>query len=76
MVSTNISTEKITILVNGEPLICLKNLSLVSLLNYLDLDFRQNVIEYNSEIIKKDNLSSIIVQNNDVIEIVTIVGGG
>nr|YP_009296802.1 hypothetical protein Bangp_063 [Bangiopsis subsimplex]AOM66145.1 hypothetical protein Bangp_063 [Bangiopsis subsimplex]ARO90495.1 thiamine biosynthesis protein [Bangiopsis subsimplex] len=75
-IETNPITEKITVLVNGEPFICISGISLASLLNYLDFDFRHIVVEYNSEIIKRDKLSSVYIKQNDVVEIVTIVGGG
>lgn len=68
--------NKITVFINGDPFICLRNTSLASLLNYLDFDFRQVVIELNSEIIKKEKLSLTQLKNQDVLEIVTIVGGG
>nr|YP_010336683.1 thiamine biosynthesis protein S [Rhodospora sordida]UNJ15089.1 thiamine biosynthesis protein S [Rhodospora sordida] len=70
------SVTKVTVLINGDPFVCLKNTSLASLLNYLDFDFRQIVIEYNSEIIKKEKLNNIEIKDHDVVEIVTIVGGG
>lgn len=67
---------KIIVTINGDPFACLNNTSLASLLNYLDFDFRQIIVEYNSEIIKKEELSNVKLQHQDTIEIVTIVGGG
>nr|YP_010336487.1 thiamine biosynthesis protein S [Goniotrichopsis reniformis]UNJ14893.1 thiamine biosynthesis protein S [Goniotrichopsis reniformis] len=75
-ISSNTITDKITVFINGDPFICVKNTSLASLLNYLDFDFRQIVVEHNSEIIKKEKLASSELKNQDIIEIVTIVGGG
>lgn len=74
LISTSIT--KITVMINGEPFVCIQNTTLAGLLNYLDFDFRQIVVEYNSDIIPKDKLTMIQLQNQDIIEIVTIVGGG
>ena len=71
-----LSATKITVLINGEPFLCLSDTSLASLLNYLDFDFRQIIVEYNNEIIIKELLHQIKLQHDDIIEIVTIVGGG
>nr|YP_009294547.1 thiamine biosynthesis protein S [Asparagopsis taxiformis]AOM66030.1 thiamine biosynthesis protein S [Asparagopsis taxiformis] len=64
------------IIVNGEVFNCMYNMSLMNLLMYLDFDLKSIAVEYNSEIVSYDNMSSIILQPNDCIEVITIVGGG
>nr|YP_010338591.1 thiamine biosynthesis protein S [Rhodaphanes brevistipitata]UNJ18541.1 thiamine biosynthesis protein S [Rhodaphanes brevistipitata] len=75
-ISTTSSPSKITVLINGDPFVCLEGISLANLLNYLDFDFRQIVIEYNSDIVEKEKLHFLTLKNQDIIEIVTMVGGG
>jgi len=65
-----------TIQINGEPFHCINNMSLHNVLSYLNVDLSFSLIEYNNEIIQDNQLSQIFVQNNDKLEIITIVGGG
>nr|YP_009369881.1 thiamine biosynthesis protein [Boldia erythrosiphon]ARO90569.1 thiamine biosynthesis protein [Boldia erythrosiphon] len=68
--------EKIIVKINGATFSCIPNTSLKKILEYLDFDMRLVIVEYNSEIISKEKLDSINMKNQDIIEIVTIVGGG
>nr|YP_010988220.1 thiamine biosynthesis protein [Rhodochorton tenue]WOK79416.1 thiamine biosynthesis protein [Rhodochorton tenue] len=65
-----------TIQINGEPFHCINKMSLQNILSYLDIDASFSLIEYNNEIIQDDQLHHIFLQNNDKLEIITIVGGG
>ena len=50
--------------------------SLLELMNYFNYNTSLLVLEYNNLICNKKNWNQIYIQNNDKIEIVTIVGGG
>ena len=41
-----------------------------------NIDIANVVIEHNVNIIEKNKLSSIILQENDVVEILSFIGGG
>lgn len=61
--------------INGETKEFEKNMGIIDLLSGLGIT--QNIIiELNGEIIKKDNWNEIMLKDNDIIEIVSIVGGG
>jgi sulfur carrier protein len=70
------TTTPITITVNGESHTCAPNLSLPELLKTLDFNPRLIAVEYNGEILHRQFWDSTIIQNDDRLEIVTIVGGG
>lgn len=61
--------------INGDIKDFEKNLGLMDLLSVLGIS-SNIVIELNGEIVKKDDWSEVILKENDVIEIVSIVGGG
>jgi sulfur carrier protein len=46
------------------------------LLNYFNYNTSLIVLEYNNLICEKKNWNQIVLQNDDRIELVTIVGGG
>ena len=52
------------------------NLTLLELVKYFNYNTSLLVLEYNNLICKRKNWDNISIQNNDKIEIVTIVGGG
>nr|WOA02407.1 thiamine biosynthesis protein S [Gloiopeltis furcata] len=66
----------IAIFVNGEVFNCYKAMSLSNLIEYFDFNINNIVVEYNEEIITNDKFSDIVFNNQDKVEIVTIVGGG
>lgn len=70
------TTTQITITVNGESHTCPHNLSLPDLLETLDFNPRLIAVEYNGEILHRQFWDSTIIQNDDRLEVVTIVGGG
>nr|YP_009398781.1 thiamin biosynthesis protein S [Kuetzingia canaliculata]ARW67967.1 thiamin biosynthesis protein S [Kuetzingia canaliculata] len=65
-----------TIFVNGEPFNCCDSMSLQNVLWYLNFEISNIVVEYNNEIIDRNEFSSLFLRNEDRIEIITIVGGG
>ncbi len=64
------------ITLNGEPLRARQPLSLVALLEKLDIDARRVAIEHNLTIIKRHRFPEVIVGDGDQVEIVNFVGGG
>ena len=65
-----------TFFLNGEEYCINKTINLFELINYFNYNSSLLVIEYNNFICSKKEWDKIFIQNNDKIEIVTIVGGG
>lgn len=63
-------------LLNGKKYYTKQTINLFDLINYFDYDNSLLVLEYNSSICNKKNWKNIYINNQDKIEIVTIVGGG
>jgi len=63
-------------ILNGQKYCTNHNLTLFELVQYLNYNTSLLVLEYNNLICNKKNWNNILIQNNDKIEIVTIVGGG
>lgn len=61
---------------NGQKYSTEYNLTILDLTKYFNYNVSLFVLEYNNLICNKKNWKSIFVQDNDTIEIVTIVGGG
>lgn len=69
-------TEPITIQLNGDNRIIGADLTLLELLESLELDERAVVVELNREIVRKKRLGETRIKNGDEIELVHFVGGG
>jgi len=61
---------------NGQKYTTSYNLTISDLINYFGYNKSLLVIEYNQYISSKSQWNKIYIQENDKIEIVTIVGGG
>lgn len=61
---------------NGQEYITHSKITLLEMVNYFNYNTSLLVLEYNSLICNKKNWNKIYIENNDKIEIVTIVGGG
>ena len=61
---------------NGQKYITSYNLTISDLVHYFGYNKSLLVIEYNQFICTKSQWNKILIQDNDKIEIVTIVGGG
>ena len=61
---------------NGQKYSTNYDLTILQLLQYFNYNISLLVLEYNNLISNKKNWNSIFIQDNDKIEIVTIVGGG
>ena len=64
------------IFLNGQEYYIEKEITLLNLINYFNYNNSLLVLEYNNLICNKKNWHKLFLQNNDKIEIVTIVGGG
>lgn len=65
-----------TFFLNGQEYLTTDNFTLFELINYFNYDSSLLVLEYNNFICPKDKWNKIFIENNDKLEIVTIVGGG
>ena len=61
---------------NGEEFFSDKSLKLVDIIDYFNYNSSLLVLEYNNFICPKEKWNKIFINDNDKIEIVTIVGGG
>ena len=61
---------------NGESYYISDNIMLIDLIKYFNYNDTLLVLEYNNHICKKQTWNKVFIQNQDKIEIVTIVGGG
>jgi len=61
---------------NGHEYVTNAKLTLLEMVNYFNYNTSLLVLEYNSLICNKKDWDKIYINNNDKIEIVTIVGGG
>lgn len=61
---------------NGEKYNIEATITLLDLINYFNYNSSLLVLEYNNLICNKKNWDKISINENDKIEIVTIVGGG
>ena len=64
------------ITLNGEPFEIEQPLSVVALLDKLEIDARRVAVEHNLTIIKRQRFPEVIVNDGDSVEIVNFVGGG
>lgn len=64
------------ITLNGETHTIENNVSIIKLIEQLNLTGKRLAVEINSEIIPKSRHAEHIIQNGDMIEIVFAIGGG
>ncbi|MEG3848714.1 sulfur carrier protein ThiS [Microcoleus sp. herbarium19] len=69
-------TNQIALQVNGETRNCSTETPLPELLEQLGLNPRLVAVEYNGEILHKQFWQTTHMQAGDILEVVTIVGGG
>lgn len=61
---------------NGDPLELPGELTILQLLEQLQIDPRRVAVEHNLTIIKRDRLATTMIGEGDEVEIVNFVGGG
>jgi thiamine biosynthesis protein ThiS len=64
------------VVINGEPKQITAGVTLLELLQELELDPRAVVVEHNRRIVRRAGLSDVTVSEGDAIELVHFVGGG
>ena len=64
------------VVINGERKQITAGVTLLELLNELELDARAVVVEHNRKIVRRIGLGEVTVQDGDAIELVHFVGGG
>ncbi|MCR8744932.1 sulfur carrier protein ThiS [Romboutsia lituseburensis] len=62
--------------VNGKNLSLGDNKNILSLLEYFNLNEEQVVVEVNFEIIESEKYKNYILTEEDIIEVISFVGGG
>lgn len=68
--------SKIQVSINGEKYQFLSPLKLTDLLENLDFSDKKIAIEINQALYPKNQFDKLSINNGDVIEIITAVGGG
>lgn len=69
-------TQIINFSLNGQVYFIQQNITLFEIIQYFNYNNSLLVLEYNSLICYKKKWKKTLIQDQDVIEIVTIVGGG
>ncbi len=65
------------LIINGETYAELKaDMSVLDLLTYLNLPKAKIAVECNKEIVPKSGYKTVLLQDGDVLEIITFIGGG
>jgi sulfur carrier protein len=73
---TKKGSNHVQITLNGEPFDIEQPLSVVALLERLELDARRVAVEHNLTIVKRHRFPEVMVTDGDQVEIVNFVGGG
>jgi sulfur carrier protein len=68
--------SEITLQVNGKPRTCPPQTTLPQLLGLMGMNPRLVAVEYNGEILHRQFWETTEIADGDVLEVVTIVGGG
>ena len=61
---------------NGDKFFTNQSISLIDIIKYFKYNSSLLILEYNYSICSKENWKKIYINNDDKIEIITIVGGG
>jgi sulfur carrier protein len=69
-------TRSVVITLNGERFELEQPMSVIALLERLEIDPRRVAVEHNLAILKRQRFPEVIVGDGDQVEIVNFVGGG
>lgn len=72
----SISSKSKYFFLNGNKYVSSKKLTILDIVKYFDYSTSLFVLEHNKLVCNKESWDKIFINNNDRIEIVTIVGGG
>lgn len=64
------------VMINGDTFEFGEQLTLLELLQQLEIDEQRVIVEHNSKLIKQDAFASQVVSANDKLELLEFVGGG
>ncbi|MBF7016145.1 sulfur carrier protein ThiS [Staphylococcus durrellii] len=64
------------VMINGDAFKFGEQLTLLDLLQQLEIDEQRVIVEHNSKLIKRDAFASQVVSANDKLELLEFVGGG
>jgi sulfur carrier protein len=64
------------VMINGDTFKFDEQLTLLALLQQLEIDEQRVIVEHNSKLIKQDAFASQVVSANDKLELLEFVGGG
>jgi sulfur carrier protein len=64
------------VMINGDTFKFGDQLTLLELLQQLEIDEQRVIVEHNSKLIKQDAFASQVVSANDKLELLEFVGGG
>ena len=70
------ANDKMTIILNGDPVDVTGPLTLAALLVQLSVDPRRVAVEHNLNVVKKADYETTEIKDGDQVEIVNFVGGG
>ena len=68
--------EYYPVCINGQVFNCFPSMSLQDVLLYLNFNLSLVIVEYNKQILDKEDWSNIFLKINDSVEVITITGGG
>ncbi|MBF7020160.1 sulfur carrier protein ThiS [Staphylococcus sp. 18_1_E_LY] len=64
------------VMINGDTFKFGEQLTLLEVLQQLEIDEQRVIVEHNSKLIKQDTFASQVVSANDKLELLEFVGGG
>ncbi|VIG02610.1 thiamine biosynthesis protein ThiS [Clostridioides difficile] len=62
--------------VNGKEIEFEENLTVINLLNKYNLKSDRVVVEVNLEIIEESNYNTYVLKDEDIVELISFIGGG
>ena len=65
-----------TIIVNGEKKIVPDGITVIGLLEHLNIQHQRVAVERNEEIVKKSSYAETVLNDGDILEVVSFMGGG
>ncbi|MDQ1273191.1 MAG: sulfur carrier protein [Planctomycetota bacterium] len=68
--------KQMKVILNGESKECVEGITIENLLDLYKIDKNRVAVELNLQIIPKKELSTLVLRDTDLLEVVTFVGGG
>ena len=67
--------KQMKVILNGESKECVEGITIENLLDLYKIDKNRVAVELNLQIIPKKELSTLVLRDTDLLEVVTFVGG-